>query len=187
MSAGEGKSASRFRDIDVNILPDRYRPRRLPVRYVFLSLVALIAVSGLFPGYQIKTWSGTETAHLQSELDRVTRTLSQVRLQIARQQELEDAVEKMEAEAETLKQEHQAILNRDRGFAGILELVTDDLPPVASLISISLASDKIDLKGESDSPMVVIDYAKALGQEGIFTEVFIAKIEEDTFDIVLKR
>jgi hypothetical protein len=174
------------RPIDFNILPERYRARRWPVRYMLFSLVAIVAIAGLFPAYQAKTHSDAEIVRLRVELDRATRQLRQARLAVDREKALTESFNKAVAAVETLEQEHRTILPKGR-FAHILRPVWSFLPPGAGLTSIELALDQIILKGHANSPSLGLSYGKALEQRSIFTEVNLSELSEATFGITLKR
>lgn len=174
------------RPIDFNLLPERYRARPWPVRYMLFSLVAIVAIAGLFPAYQAKTHSEAETVRLRVELDTPTRQLRQARLAVDREKALTESLNKAMTAAETLEQEHRTILAKGR-FAHILRLVWSALPPGARLTSIELTPDQIILKGDANSRSLGLSYGKALEQRSIFTEVNLSELSEATFGITLKR
>lgn len=176
-----------IRPIDFNILPERYRARRWPVRNMLFSLAAIVAIAGLFPAYQAKTHSDGEIARLRIELDGATQQLRQTRLTVNREKALKEALDKAVAEVETLEQEHRSVLAKGGDFAPILRFVWDALPPGTRLTSIELDQDQIILKGASNSLSVGLSYGKALEQESIFTEVNISELGEAAFGITLKR
>ncbi len=176
------KTATHFRDINLNILSSKYRARARPVplRYILLSLALIIAIGLLFPLYQVNSQADAETIRLQTELVRVSQELHQVRLALNEAKQIEDTINEMAADVETIKQEHQYILSKGGDFANNVKLVTNLLPSEASFTSVAVGTDQITVEGEADSPFAVISYAMALEAHGRFSEVRIAEIDEST-------
>lgn len=174
------KAATRFHDINLNILPSKYRARAhlVPMRYLLFSLALAIAISPLFPLYQVKTQAEVETMRLQTELSRVSQELRQARLALGEAKQIEDTINEIITTVNTLKQEHQYILGKRGNLVNNLKLVTNVIPAKAYFTSIEIGTDQITVEGEADSPFTVINYAIALEAQGRFSEVRIANIDE---------
>ena len=166
------KGAARFRGIDINILPGRYRLTRLPaIEKASLVIAGIILIALLFPICQFKTMGDSKTADLEGELGGVNLELQQVRLNI------DDITEKLTA-AEGLQQEHLSILGNRGDFSDSLQPVVDALGSEIHLTSISQTSEHISLEGEADSPSAVINLATVLEQMGAFSDVRIASLSQ---------
>ena len=176
------KTATRFRDININILSGKYRARARPVpmRYILFSLALIITIGLLFPLYQVKSQATAETMRLQTELSRVSQELHQVRLALNEAKQIEDTINEISTAADTLKQVHQDILSKGGDSANNLKLVTNALPSEAYFTSMEIGTDQITVKGEADSSFTVISYAMALEAQGRLSEVRIAEIDEST-------
>ena len=172
---------ARFRDINLNILAGKYRKARtqpVGMRYIFLVAALIIAIGLLFPVYQVKHQTETETMRLQTELSRVSQELNQARLTIDEAKLVEDTINEITADAEAIEQEHQRILSTRGYFSRNLRLVTDVLPPQTYFTSIDIGTDQITMNGETDTLLTVINYAMALEAQEEFSEVRITKIDE---------
>lgn len=173
------KTATRFHDIKLNILSGKYRARayRIPMRHILLPLALTIAIGLLFPMYQVKSQADAETMRWQTELSRASQELHQARLASDEAKQIEDSINKIDADVGILKQAHQYILHKGGNFANNLKLVTDALPSQAYLASMEIGTDQITVKGKADSPFTVISYAMALEAQVGFSEVRIAEID----------
>ncbi len=173
---------TRFRDINLSILSGKYRARAHPVpwRRILLSLVLVIAISLLFPMYQVRSQAGAETMSLQTELNMVSQELHQARLASNEAKQIEDTLNEIATNVETLIQEHQDILSQSGDFANNLKLVTNAVPSEAYFTSIEIDTDQITVEGEADSSFTAISYAMALEAQGRFSEVRIVEIDKST-------
>ena len=174
------KRAIRFRDINLNIQPVKYKARVLRVswQFVFLSLAIAIAGGFLFPMYRLKSEADVETMRLQTELSWVSQELHQVRLAFNEAKQIEDTIDKIVGDVGTLKQEHQYILSKGGDFANNLDLVTNAIPPEVYFTVIEMGTDQITIEGEADNAFTVINYVMALEALGRLSEVRIAEIDE---------
>ena len=177
VSKGE---ATRFHDINLNILSGKYRAKAHPVsmRYKLFSLALIIAIGLLFPLYYFKTQATAETVGLQTELAEISQELHQVRLVFNEAMQIEDTINEITATADALRQEYQDILGNGGGFTKNLKVVTNALPSGAYFTSIEINTSRITVEGEADSSFAVISYAMALEAQQDLSEVRIAEIGE---------
>jgi Tfp pilus assembly PilM family ATPase/Tfp pilus assembly protein PilN len=178
-SVTEGKTTL-FRDINLNIISDKFESRahwvKLP--HVLLSLLVVTGLALLFPMDQLRSQTDAETARLQTELTGINQELDKVLLSVNEAEQIEDTIDTMLADAETIKQEHQYFLRGGGDFAYNLKLVTNVLPAEAYFTSVETDTDQITVVGEADSPFTVVDYVMALEALGKFSEVRIVWIDE---------
>lgn len=168
-----------FHDINLNILPGKkLRAFSLSIQNILLTLGLIIIIGLLSPLYLVKSQADVETVQLQAELSRLSQELRQARLAIDEAKQIEETINEIVADVETLKQEHQYILSQGGDFASELTLVTDALPSGAYFTSIEIGTDQITVTGEADSSFTVISYAMALESQGEFSEVRLAEIGE---------
>ena len=174
------KVSTAFHDINVNILSAKYRAKApsLPLRYILFSLALIIAIGLLFPLYQVKSQADAETMRLQTGLSNVSQELHQARLAANKAEQVQDTINKIAAEVETRKQEHQYLLTKSRDFATNLELITKAIPAKAYFTSIKIGTDQITVEGEADSPFTVVSYAMALEAQWGLSEVRISEIDK---------
>ncbi|MFC1967506.1 pilus assembly protein PilM [Chloroflexota bacterium] len=201
------KNAGRFRDINLNILADKYRKVAIqPARLRNILLIAaLIIVAGLLaPLYLAGITAGSETLILQEQMRQADRELNLKQLALERAQATEDNIHLINAEMEMVYTEHEDILSTRGQFIRTLTLVTDALPTAAYFTGIDIGQENIAVSGQVDNPFTVIDYATSLEALQSFTEVRIINIGEiidttavdgeetvittiiTTFDIVIK-
>ena len=161
--------ATRFYDINLNILSGKYRAKAHPVsmRRILLPLALIIAIGLLFPLYYFTSQATAETMRLQTELDVVNEAM-----------QIEDTINEITATVDALKQEYQDILSKGSGFTKNLEVVTNALPSEAYFTSIEINTSRIIVEGEADSSFTVISYAMALEAQEDLSEVRIASIGE---------
>jgi len=188
------EDATGFHDINLNIMSGKYRgkARAVPRRRILRPLALTVAIGLLFALYQVKSQADAETMRLQTNLSRVSQELRQTRLAFNETKQTEDTINKIAAEMKTLKQEHEYILSKRGAFTNNLGLITNVLPSSISFTSIKMDAKQITVEGKTDYPSTVISYAEALGNQGGFSEVRIAKIDETettmtSFTIVISR
>jgi len=176
------ETAAGYRDINVNILSEKYRKpavHRVPVRYTLLIAILIIAIGLLIPLYQVKNQAGAETARLRSELSAYSQELREARLASDGATQSENTVNELSAEVKTIRQEHRDILAQGGNFANILRMVTSALPPPAYFTSIEIGSEQITIRGKADSAFTVVTYSTALEKLEEFSTVHIAEIDEN--------
>ena len=176
-TASKGE-ATLYRDVNLNILSGKYRARAQPLRLRNLLVPAAltIVIGLLFPLYQVKSQADAMTMRLQTRLSTVSQELQATRLAIDEAKTIEATLDEIVANADTLQEEHQYILNRGRDFAGISKLVTTTLPPGARFTHIEIDTRRITVEGKADSAFTVIHYVMALEANEEFSEVRIAEI-----------
>ena len=178
-----GQTPSGFRDTKLNILAGTYGARRLRVSLqdILMYLAPIIAVGLLFPFYQANSRATAENVHLQTELSTATQELHLSNLALSKAtneaRQTENMINEIVADAEGLRQEHQALLAAGGDFASNLDLVNEALPSLAKLTSIKINTDSITVEGIVDSPFTVLNYVTALEAEG-FSRIRIAEIRE---------
>ena len=172
--------ATLYRDINLNILSGEYgiRTHWIKLPHILLSLVVVAGLGLLLPMDQLRSQAVVETTRLQTALTGVSQELEQAVLLVEEAEQIEDTIDKMVANAETTKQEHQYVLSKGGDFAYNLKLVTNAFPAKAYFTSVEVGTDQITVVGEADSPFMVVDYVMALEALGKFPEVRIVWIDE---------
>ncbi|MCK5434662.1 MAG: hypothetical protein KAI42_05225, partial [Dehalococcoidales bacterium] len=174
------EGATRFHDINLDILSSKYRTKahRVPMRYKLFSLALIITIGLLFPFYYFKSQVAAENTLLQTELDGVSQELTQARLILSETQQIEDTINEIEAAADALQQVYKDILNRGDDFTNYLRVVTNVLPSNVDFTSILIGTNQILVEGEADRSFTIITYAMALEARPELSEVRIAEIGE---------
>lgn len=172
-------AANGLHDINLNILSNKYRASARPRsrRQILLPLAITIAFGLLLGLSQLKSQADAESVRLQTALGAVSQELHEARLTLDEATQTEETINKMTADTEALKEEHQSILGQRGELATDLTLATGALPASSSFTSIQIGKDQITIEGETDAASKVISYAQALEELG-FSEVRIANISE---------
>lgn len=178
-SATRGE-ATLFRDINLNIISGKFRAGTSWVKlpHILLSLVVVTGLGLLLPMDQLRSQAEAETARLQTELTGVSQELDQALLSVDEAEQIEDTIDKIVAEAATVKRGHQYILSRGGSVAHNLKLVTNALPAEAYFTSVETGTDQITVVGEANNAFTVVDYVMALEALERFSEVRIVWIDK---------
>ena len=188
--------------INLNVLPDIYKPPRRPLRKLLLIGAITAVVILLLPMYLLKVDAADETANLRTQLNTVQQQLqtqSEVNKEV---KEFEGSINEAIATLCNLEQEHQIIASRGAAFANPWQVVTESLVPGVHLTSIAQSGNELTLSGESDTSgeadarAAVIEYATHLEQTGEFSGVRVDSIAAEgggqeseviTFTITINR
>lgn len=169
-----------YHDIDFDILSARSRSAASSLRLgrALTPLTLAVGAGLLFPAFQVWSQAGAEVASLEAELEQGRQELHQARMASSEAVELGDSIDELLARAAALRQQQADTITAGSGFADTLALIADALPPGASVESLAAHPDKVIVHGEADMPALVIQYATALAEAGVFSEVRIAEIQE---------
>jgi hypothetical protein len=187
-------------DISVDPLNGRKRVLSSPVslRKIMLYAGVVLAVILIVVLVQLRNQAAAETEKLQTESDRVNRSLRISRLSLDEAVQIESEIDKLKAETLKLQKERELITGRGE-LSAIFEYTVDNLPHAAYYNQFLSTADELEVEGRVARRSDVIDYANILTKEDIFSEVRIASIEEDPgnaenadgliyhFRIVIKR
>jgi Tfp pilus assembly protein PilN len=166
--------------LDLNILPQRHRPRRLTPE-ALLSWILLLALIGLLvPSWQ---WFGRTTADYQRTAQEGEALRGAVGLSGPASEAINDLATQVEVEESRAAELEGAI-----GSLGIRRVVWSDVLPVIvgrapegiTLASIGDLGDSILLEGLASSETLPLAYASALSAAGVFDLVQVDAIDRLT-------
>ncbi|HID90115.1 MAG TPA: hypothetical protein EYH27_04135 [Anaerolineales bacterium] len=159
------------RSIDLDILPERYRPRRLTAVMALFIILAMALVMGLAPAISALRVERARTLSVQARLAQVETALAQVQVNKSSLEEMEQQIAQVQAEIDQLQAEYQALSRwqADRS-SGITSAVFSLLPGVR-LTGITQEDRFLTIRGEAGSQALVLDYARALQASGEFRNV----------------
>ncbi len=157
--------------IDLNILPERYQPRRLTLVMALLVILAMALVMGLAPAISLLRAERARTLSVQARLAQAETALAQVQVNKRALEEVEQQIAQVQAEIDQLQAEYQALSRwqADRS-SGITSIVFSLLPGVR-LTGITQEDRFLTIQGEAGSQALVLDYARALQASGEFRNV----------------
>lgn len=168
--------------IDLNILPERYRPRRFSLGRTLFVLAAAAVILGLIPAYLAEQSARDETAAMQTQVDQARLTLEQAQ---AAQAELEAEIERVgqqieltQAELERLQVELDGLRQRQTPETAVgIRAIVETLVPRVRLTSVTQIGQNFQVSGAAGSQALVLDYARAFEATGQFANVRIISIE----------
>lgn len=164
------------RPLDLNLLPARYRPRRIRFPVIAAVLVVIVALLGLLPVYDELTTSRSWTEHLETRLAQAQASLSQAQAEQVKLLEtvgaLEQQIEETQAQTAHIRAE-LAILGRQQTthYSDGVAAAVATLIPRVQILRITQQGDLFTLDGEAGSQALVLDYARALQGSGQFANV----------------
>ncbi len=178
-------------DIDVDPLLGRKRAfsRPLSLRKLWLpaalaTALALVILLSIVRGMEV-----ADTAALQSQMESANRDLFLRNLALNQADETRAAIDKVEADTSALRREREAIAGKGK-LSTLLSAAADNLPAGARCNNITADTGQIILEGEAATRSDVIDYVRRLEKSGLFSEVRIQSLGDETgavFKIVIER
>jgi hypothetical protein len=156
---------------DVNVLPPRYRPRRITVRAVAVAgLVALVLI-GLIPVYTLLRDARERTSDVEDRLAIAQGVLAAIQGQQTGLLETEQRISEVESEIDQLTDEFGGLGQEGVPRSAAVAAAVAHLVPRIHIESIAQIEDTVLLKGEAGSQALVLDYSSALLTSGEFANV----------------
>ena len=161
--------------LDIDILPERYRPRRITAPMVAAVVVAAALLLGLTPAYTSLLAAQTRAAALQTRLNQVKAALAQVQSKqaqlVEQMAEIEQQIERERAQVARLRIEFSTLrqqrVPRSAGIAAVIAA----LVPRVHIATMIQEDGSFILTGQAGSQGLVLDYARALQASGVFANV----------------
>jgi len=158
--------------IDLNILPEEYRPKKLPKGLLGIWLTVVILAVVVVPLLIISTRVRRDTDRLQSELSRVRATLRAARTPAAEVITLTQRLTETVGLVEQMIEISPTLAARRTDWPEILAAITDYDPNRIRLTSIRQENaNEITLMGLGIDNPAVTDYVSRLEMSGVFEEV----------------
>jgi len=170
--------------VDLNILPEVYRPKALTLSRVFIPFGTTAAIGTIFFLGMLAQSAVADTANLQNQVD-FTNRLLEIRLE--KWQAQSDAVAELEKQAEELEETSEVLTAVLRNFGSQRGIVNGDLksviadsnlPGSVDLGSINHDGTVLNVNGMSPNETEVLEYANALNNTGRFAQVTVTSIEK---------
>jgi type IV pilus assembly protein PilM len=166
-----------YRDIDINLIPEKYRAEtnRAAFHRLLVPAMLVVAVGLMFPAYQVWDIAKVETARLDSQATIVNDELYRVRIGADNAAAIEETITQLSANLEVLRQQHQ-LLAHANNTSDNLEMITGAIAERGYLTSIDIEDNHITTCGQTFSIAAVIAYVTALEKLDYYSEVRIADI-----------
>lgn len=186
--------------LDLNILPERYRPRSLWLPLLAVVLLLAVLLLGLVPVYNRLAVVQSRTDYLQARLSQAQASLNQVQAERVRVEqqlaEIEQQIEATQAQSARLRGELDLLgQQRTSRTAGIVAAIGALLPRV-QIVGLVQEGEALTVSGQAGSQGLVLDYARSLQASGAFANVRILSlvnadplglVPDVTFSIKLER
>ncbi len=180
--------------VNLNVLPDVYRPKPIPLAKVLVPASLVLAIGVL--GYLVTVVQGAaaDADSLQSKLDTTTQLIKQKQTSQKSQRDeitkLEKKVTGLEAAYTAFGEVISSFTKRQEKVNGDLTVSADVLPSTVVLESISRTGADLAISGVSSNETEALAYASALRSSGRFELVTVSSIENSdngtSFNLNLK-
>ena len=144
--------------LEINLLPDTYRPWRPTGRQLYSLAVMVMALALLFPLFQITSEATAKTASLQSQFNVLNVKLEQMKLEIQRREPLQKAIG-----------EYHTIVDMGGNFTEDLVTIRSEAEKLGVKVgSIIHQGDSIAVSCQADNYISFRKYLTALEESGRF-------------------
>ena len=177
------EEAVRYHDTNINILSAKLRkPKKpqTPLKIILLGVFLAVAIIFLYPLYQSKEKLSDDNIYLDSRLQRVSRELNLASLIAVEAEITENTTQELTVRLVGIQEVQGDILSPRGAFTEYFQAVTGELPEQLYLTSVEMDKEIIIIEGEADNVFTVIDYVTELENEGLFTEVSITELNEES-------
>jgi len=170
---------------DINILPQRYRRKRIRLVSILPWPILIILLGMLYP-------AGINALDAQAQFIQSKSDLNQVQSQMENYQSISEEMNSLEIEIEEATQlkdqilaSYQGIDLRGTNWSETLFLIQEIIPEEISLTLVSQFEDQIQIDGVSDSYEIILDFEGRLrGLDAVFraqidsVELIIEEVQE---------
>ncbi|HEX76735.1 MAG TPA: pilus assembly protein PilM [Dehalococcoidia bacterium] len=176
-----GKQAT-FSVVELNVLPEVYQPKGIPVAKILVSLGIIVAIGLLVPVAMRVQDAAADTVVLRTQVGEANHLLQQMQEEQELQKQEFTELEEKVAEAKITLDNFTSVLS---GFSGHRAKVNGDLdetmldkPSGVELSNITHSGVTLTIEGTYSSEEKVLDYAYNLGASGRFSQIIISTMEK---------
>lgn len=162
--------------IDLNILPEKYRRRRLRLASVLPWLLALAAILVLVPNYQRFAQANAQIAVLEADLVRVQEALSARNPAGVEAEELRATLDEVLARIDEIEGAYEAVAPQQMAWTEALRAIEEAIPEGVGLTSLSQTGRQITLAGTASDHIKVHMLKANLWNSGFFSSVTIQSV-----------
>ena len=173
----------RYHDTNINMLSAKIRkPKKpqTPLKIIIMGVFLAIVIILLYPLYQSKEKMSDDNSSLESRLQRVSRELNLAGLIAAEAEITENTTQELDVRLNAIQGVQGDILGPRGTFTENFQAVTGELRQQLYLTSVEIDKETIIIEGEADSVFTVVEYATELENKGLFTDVSIVELNEDS-------
>jgi len=144
--------------LDINLLPEAYRPWRPSARQLYAVVVILAALALLFPLFQVASGATAKTASLQSKLDILNNQLTLKQLEIQKREPLQKAIN-----------EYNNIIDMGGNFTEDLVVIRSEAEKLGVEVeAVTHEENSITISCGADNYATFREYLTALEESGRF-------------------
>lgn len=166
--------------LDLDILPEKYRPRRVTMSKIIAITVAALLLLGLLPAYRALATARARTAVLQARLSQANAALTETRSEQTRiEQELEgigQQIEQARTQITRLQAEFNGLGQQRTPRSDCIAAAIGALIPQVHIVTLVQEGNTLNLSGQAGSLELVLDYSRALQASGQFANVRIVSM-----------
>jgi len=162
--------------LDINILPEQYRPRRIEGSTAAIILALAVLLFGLMPAYAVLATARSRTAALETRLDEARAILERSSVNQEQIKQMDDQIEALRAPIEQLDADLGALNPQRAHRADGIRAAALARAGALHITSIAQDGNIFILSGEADDEALVLNYARALQSTGQFANVRILSI-----------
>lgn len=166
----------RSQPLDLNILPEHYRPRRIAAPVAAGVVLAVVLLLGLIPTYGVLAGQKARTATAADHLAEAKAALEQTSVDQATLEEVEQQIAQTRAYISRLQTETGAFGDPGSARSNGIAAAVSALVPRIHITTVVQEGSSFTLTGEAGSQALVLDYARALQMSGQFMNVRILSI-----------
>ncbi len=164
--------------VDINLLPEEYRPKRWVLPLTVGLIVVILAVGYYGYGFYGKNAAAnSELERLQSQLDSINAETQTV-LADPTMKEYEERITEAEAEIVTLKameQDYETQNAQRIYWKPVLQAIRELAPSDVQITAFEQNGDELtvegELSGEVQDAVIIVEYARLLENRNIFSRV----------------
>ena len=145
--------------LDINLLPEAYRPWRPSARQLYAVVVVLAALALIFPLFQVASEATAKTASLQSKLDILNNQMTLKQLEIQKREPLQKAIN-----------EYNSIIDMGGNFTEDLVVIRSEAEKLGVEVeTVTHEENSITISwAEADNYTTFREYLTALEESGRF-------------------
>jgi len=182
--------------LDINILPDRFRRKKLTIIGLLPWLLLFVLLGTIYPTYQLAVQSQSTFQEKRLALTRVQADLDFYQTSSQEQADLQSQLDNAQTQKAAIIESYGGLQLSNKKWSPTLFQINQLLPDGASWIQISQQNDTIRLDGVAPEYLLVIDLLDSLNNldnlgsveidsiERIDTEQVPAPTVEDGEDVV---
>ena len=172
------------RPIDLNILPARYRRRRIRFTQVVTFLLVCLLLAGIVPAYRELLAARIQTANARVRVDQAKAVLMEDQVDLEEITGVEREIEQIRTSASRLRAESGAIGQRHAPRSEGVAAAVSALVPRVGITTISQEGSSFIVSGTAGSQALVLDYARALQSAEQFTSArILSMVNADSLGI----